>query len=96
MDATSKKSDKVVHEVAPDEATKKPLKRFTIADVSAAVFANERQVNGDTRVFYNVSVSRSYEKDGRYHRTHSFGYDDVPRLIQVLTEVETFLRDLLS
>jgi hypothetical protein len=90
MDATVKKN-KEVHEAASDEAAKAPLKRFTLGDVSAAVFQNERQVNGETRVFHNVSVSRSYEKDGRYHRTHSFGKDDLPRLAQVLKEAEAFI-----
>ena len=65
MDATKKKTD--VHSAAPDEPARKPLKRFTDGSVSVAVFGNEREVKGAVRTFYNVSVSRSYEKDGRYH-----------------------------
>jgi len=55
------------------------------------VFQNERVINGETRVFHNVSVSRSYEKDGAYRRTHSFGKDNLPRLAQVLKEAEAFI-----
>ncbi len=87
----NRKSNEAVQEAPPEEATTAPLKRFTLGDISAAVFANERQVNGATRVVHNVSVSRSYEKDGRYHRTHSFGKDDLPRLAQVLKEAEAFI-----
>jgi hypothetical protein len=87
----NKKSNRTVQEAPPEEATRGPLKRFTLGDVSAAVFQNERIVNGETRVFHNVSVSRSYEKDGRYYRTHSFGRDDLPRLAQVVKEAEAFV-----
>jgi hypothetical protein len=86
-----KKSNKEVHDAPPEEAARGPLKRFTLGDISAAVFQNERVVNGETRVFHNVSVSRSYEKDGRYLRSHSFGRDDLPRLAQVLKEAEAFI-----
>lgn len=95
MDATTKKN-KDVQEAPLEEVAKAPLKRFTLGDVSAAVFQNERQVNGEPRVFHNVSVSRSYEKDGRYHRTHSFGKDDLPRLAQVLKEAEAFIEKVES
>ena len=87
----NKKSNRTVQDAPPEEAARGPLKRFTLGDISAAVFQNERIVGGETRVFHNVSVSRSYEKDGRYLRSHSFGRDDLPRLAQVLKEAEAFV-----
>lgn len=92
----NKKSKKEVRESPLDEATKAPLKRFTQGSVSAAVFANEREVKGELRTFYNLTASRSYEKDGKFYRSYSYGYDDVPKLIKVLRDAHAFLHDQMS
>src|SRR5437763_286986 len=92
MTASSTKRKEVTE--TPSEASNPPLNRFTDGDVSAAVFGNEREVKGTLRTFYNVSVSRSYEKGGRYQRSHSFGRTDLPKLARVLKEAEAFIDSL--
>lgn len=68
---------------APQEAKRSPVKQFRIEDVSAFVYARER--NGWT--FYSVSPTRSYkDRDGERKYTKSFDAEDLGKLVTVLQQ----------
>jgi hypothetical protein len=80
---------------AADEAVRAPVKVFRIDDVSASVFAAERQFRGGPVTFYTVSFSRSYQdKDGRRRYTKTFEADDLARVMQLAQEAGDYLDGL--
>lgn len=69
----------------------KPLKVFRLENVSASVFANDREVKGEPVTFYNVTVTKLYKKDGKTLRTQSFGSEDIGKLSYVLSQARAFI-----
>ena len=101
MDTTAKKKKDVPS--APAErkplaapvASNGPVKVLRIDDVSASIFARERQYNGKPTAFYSVSFSRSY-KDPRGERkfTKSFDTDDLGKIVELSQRASETIRNL--
>ena len=73
---------------APLEAKRGPVKQFRIEDVSASVFARER--NG--RTFYSVSFTRSYkDRDGTWKYTKNFDVEDLGRIVAVTQQAAEWI-----
>jgi len=54
-----KKSDKGVFKMG-----QKPIKKWKAGSIEAAIFENEREVNGNLVNFKTISLSRSFRKKG--------------------------------
>jgi hypothetical protein len=74
---------------------KKPVKTFRSGNVSASIFAFEREVKDETIITHSTLFSRSYkDRDGQRQWAKGFQTDDMPNLILVSFEVSQFLRGL--
>ena len=72
-----------------------PVKVFRMDDVSASVFARERQVQGETRTFYSVTFSRSYkDAAGQRRYTKWFDVDDLGRVVAVAQQASEYIHSL--
>lgn len=55
-----------------------PIARFRAGQVSCAIWENEIQVNGTTKIALKASVSRRYkDRDGNWKSSQSFGRNEV-------------------
>ena len=60
------------------QQSNKPVHQIRLGGVKAAIW----RVDTGEAVRHNVSFSRSYQRDGEWHDTQSFGRDDLPRLMK--------------
>ena len=82
---------------AATEAAEGPAKVFRIDDVSASVFARERAVRGESRVFYSVSFSRSYkDANGAWRYSKSFDLEDLGKIISLCQQADEYIRGQLK
>ena len=100
MDTVTKKKKDVPSAKAETKplaalAANGPVKVLRIDDVSASIFAREREYNGRPTAFYSVSFSRSY-KDPRGERkfTKSFDVDDLGKIVELSQRASETIRDL--
>ncbi len=62
-----------------------PLKKYRAGQVSAAVWENEANVNGQNVTLRKATVERRYkDKDGNWKSSGSFGRNEIPLAIYVL------------
>ena len=106
MDATNKKKDisgtkpkdqpagpKAEAKLATQEAKRGPVKQCRLEDVSASVFARER----DGRTFYSVSFTRSYkDRDGQWKYTKNFDVADLGKVVTVTQQAAEWIHDMLQ
>jgi hypothetical protein len=80
---------------AAEEAGRAPVKVFRIDDVSASIFATERQFRGSPVTFYTVSFSRSYlGSDGKRRYGKTFDADDLERIVHLAEQAGDYLLGL--
>lgn len=72
-------------------AQNKPVKTFRIRGISASVFENEVQSEGQPVRFFKVSLQRAFRQDGEFKHNSSFGRDDLPVAMHVLREAWEFI-----
>ena len=69
-----------------------PEKRFRAGSVSVTIWANEREVNGNTVTIKSASISRNYkDKNGDWQRTNILGVNDIQRALIVLAQAQEYL-----
>lgn len=68
-----------------------PVKKFRLRGISASVFENKTEKNGQT--YYKVTVQRSYKDGKTFKSTNTFSRDDLPLLNEVATAA---WRDILK
>lgn len=64
--------------------SKTPEATFRYGNVSASVFVNETESNGQKRQFRSVNVQRSYRDGEETKFTSSFSLSDLPSAIRAL------------
>lgn len=70
----------------------KPEKRFKCGGCEAAVFENQREVNGKQVVFKKVSFQKRYkDPNGEWKTTHSLDINDLPKASLVLSKAYEYL-----
>ena len=71
----------------------KRVRSFDSNDMRASIFANRRtnSKTGEVFIVPTVQLTRSYEKDGTFQRTHSLRHRDLPDAIYVLEAADAFL-----
>ena len=60
---------------------KGPTREIKLGRIRAAIWMNQSQ---DTDVWFNVTVSRLFKKDGKWHDSESFRRDDLPIVVLAL------------
>lgn len=82
---------------AAPAAKRLPVKSFRVGDCSASIWAREFVAQGQPRVFYSVTLERSYkDRDGAWKYTKSFDLDSlgsVVALCQQASEAITALQE---
>ncbi len=63
-------------------------KKFKSGLVGATVWKNKSK---DGNEFRSVSLNKSYQKDGEWKNTNSFGANDIDKAIQVLEEARDYI-----
>jgi hypothetical protein len=77
------------------ETAASPLKVFRSDDVSASVFARERDLGGQRVTFYSVSFSRSYkDATGQRQYSKSFDTEDLGKVMQLAQQAREFIQSL--
>lgn len=72
----------------PEKESKRPVHEERLGRITAAVWRNE--TTAGTR--HNITVSRIYTDDeGNWHRSASFGRDDLPLVAKVLDRVHSWI-----
>ncbi len=67
--------------------SEKPVKRFRIGFVEAAIWKNTK----DDRTFHSVKLSRSYKDGDEYQSTDSFSQADLLNASKVLERAEVWI-----
>ena len=66
---------------AAQEAKRKPVATLRVEDCSASVWAREALVQGQPKIFYSVTLERSYkDRDGAWRYTRSFDANSLGKL----------------
>ncbi len=70
----------------------KPIKDFRAGTISAAVFRNEVQQEGNTTIRYSVKIQKQFRKDdGQWQNTDYYFPDDLPKLQLVADKAFEFV-----
>jgi len=98
MDAKKKKGPEAnAATAAPATNGAKALKVFRIDDVSASVFARDREIRGESRTFYSVTFSRSYkDSTGQWRYTKWFDLEDLGRVVTVAQQASDYVHGLIE
>ena len=89
-------------EAPPEKKHDRPIwsrKTWTgSANVEVAVFSKVVNEGGDDDKFtaYNVSAKRTFKTDEGYQSVQGFRAEDVPVLIQLLTQANAFIVDAMN
>jgi hypothetical protein len=87
MDNAKKKNKEV-----PAPEAEGPVKVMRNGDVSASIFARDRQVKGEDVTFYSVSFSRSYRTaEGVRKYTKNFDVEDLGTVMALAKEASEFI-----
>lgn len=69
----------------------KPIAKFSVGAVSAAVFRNETEKDGKTIAYHTVSLQKRYtDKDGKWKSATSFRIEDLPKAELCLSSAYKF------
>lgn len=70
--------------------TNKPINKWKSGNISGAIWANEREVNGAKVSFKTASLRRSWKKEGDVWRdeTIKFRRSDIPKFMSILNEMQ--------
>ena len=66
---------------------KQPVHKIRFGRITAAIWENETEQG----LRYNVTISRSYQKDEQWQTTTSFGRDDLHLVAKVADLAETWI-----
>lgn len=64
----------------------RPCKKFVAFPVTASIWKNKKEIEGENRVFYSVSLQKCYKDGEEWKNTTSLNPMDLPKSILVLQE----------
>jgi hypothetical protein len=75
------------------KVTDKPIKTIRAGRISAAIWANDKEIDGEMREFRNVSLTKNYkDKDSdEWKTTNSLNLNELPKAVTVLQKAYEFL-----
>jgi len=69
-----------------------PETKFRAGAVSATVWKNEREINEQLRVVFNVNIERNYrDRDDNWQTTNSFNLNDLPKVALVAQKAYEYI-----
>ena len=81
---------------SPDAKTK-PVATIQVEDCSASIWARQHVVQGNPRVFYSVSLERSYkDRNGARKYTRSFDPDSLGKVVCLCQQAMSRIDDLVQ
>ena len=69
----------------------KPEKSFRCGAVSASIWANDREVEGQTVSFFSVRIDKAFKNGDGWKHTSTFSVDDLPKVALVANEAYRFI-----
>lgn len=79
---------------APD-AKRRPIKMIRVGDCSASIWSREYAVQGSPRVFYSVTLERSYkDRDGAWKYTRSFDAESLGSVMALCQQAGEYINGL--
>lgn len=80
---------------APQEAKRMPIRTFREGDCSASLWSREVTLKDGKRVFFSVTLERSYkDRDGQFRYTKTFDPDSLPRVASLTQQVQQAIDEL--
>ena len=68
-----------------------PEKKFRAGPVTATIWKNHTQKDGEVVEYRTVSFERSYQKNGEWNTTNSLRVNDLPRAVLVLQKAYEYI-----
>lgn len=65
----------------------KPESKWRAGQVTASVWSNQREINGEKVDVKNVQVERNYKDGEEWKKTNSYPVEQIPKLIVLLQKV---------
>jgi hypothetical protein len=82
---------------ASQDAGRKPVATIRVDDCSASIWAREHLVQGNPKVFYSITIERSYkDRDGRYRYTRSFDPESLGKLVSLCQQASEAITGLMQ
>lgn len=79
------------------DAKRRPLATIRVEDCSASIWAREHVVQGSSKVFYSVTLERSYkDRDGAWKYTRSFDPDSLGKLVMLCQQASERIDTLMQ
>jgi len=72
-------------------AQSKPVKTFRFRGISASVFENTTHADNQPLRFFKVNLQRAFKQEGEFKHNSSFGRDDIPVAMHVLSKAWQFI-----
>ena len=69
----------------------KPEKNFRCGSICASIWANVRDVEGQTVSFYSVRIDKAFKDGDVWKHTSTFSVDDLPKVALVANEAYRFI-----
>lgn len=81
-------------ETAP-EAKRRPVTTIRVEDCSASIWSRQHQYQGKQRVFYSVTLERSYkDRDGAWRYMRSFDPDSLGKIVSLCQQASEAVTEL--
>ena len=82
---------------ASEEMKRKPVSTIRVDDCSASVWAREFVSQGKPKVFYSITLERSYkDASGAWKYTKSFDADSLGKVVSLCQQAEETITGLLQ
>ena len=97
MEASKSKKNLAAKEAAPapHDEKRKPVSTIRVDDCSASIWAREFVVQGQPKVFYSLTLERSYkDRDGAWKYTKSFDADSLGKVVSLCQQASETINGL--
>lgn len=82
---------------AAQDARRKPVATIRVEDVSCSIWAREHVVQGQPKVFYSVTIERSYkDRDGRWRYTKSLDPESLGKVVAACQQASESIAGLMQ
>lgn len=80
---------------APQDAKRRPAAVIRLDDCSASIWRREHVIQGKPRVFFSVTLERSYkDRDGAWKYTRSFDADSLGKVVSLCQQAAETINGL--
>ena len=70
----------------------KPEKRFRCGSISAGIWPESREVNGEMAKFYSININKAYKDGDEWKHTNRFSTEDLPKVALVANEAYKYIK----